>query len=599
MLLNDNERYSAYQKNDIIKMVSSLVVAITGNPNIEIIIANGETRSVADKLYLSELKSFEPHDIQLWRGYIDRAIFKIAYHDVICERKYCPVNPQASMLYSYLMRLRYELTGINLFYGSLVNLKAVYEQQSFDWDSSEGNGLYYAVKYLQPDLIDTFKEYNFNKEQSNIVPYLRYLRLGFDTDIETFADAALEFSIFMCDNSDDLSFIDSNQEFSQESNLELTAQKLEKKKSIDDAAEEKAQFHEEGDDDILDFFDDNGLENRENQNLNQSDNLQEGIFAKEDFVNDAILGDFFLKTEYKIYKNDYDKEINAEKLVSDKEKQQLIKEFVAAQKNQAKTIRKLARKLRSRLVSVHNDYQYFDLYEGVLDHHKINKILLEPLDGRFFKDNIPIIAENTAVTLLIDNSGSMRGKPITMAALCADIIAETIERCGAKVEILGFTTQEWRGGKSRKDYEKAGCPPMPGRLNDLYHIIYKDFNASYKNAKQAIPVMLKESLLKENIDGEALLWAVKRLLQRPQKRKILTVISDGAPVDDSTNSANHSQYLENHLKKVIYYYENKTDIDVFAIGIGHDVKNYYKKAVTISNSDSLAEALTERFVTLF
>ena len=234
-----------------------------------------------------------------------------------------------------------------------------------------------------------------------------------------------------------------------------------------------------------------------------------------------------------------------------------------------------------------------------MDHHKIVKILRDPLDGRFFKDEIPIIAENTAITLLIDNSGSMRGKPITMAALCADIIAETVERCGAKVEILGFTTQGWRGGLSRKDYEKAGCPPMPGRLNDLYHIIYKDFNVSYKRAKHSIPVMLKESLLKENIDGEALLWAVQRLSQRTEHRKILTVISDGAPVDDSTNSANTSHYLENHLKKVIHYYENKSDIDVFAIGIGHDVKNYYKKAVTIPNSDALAEALTERFVALF
>ncbi len=596
MSSNYLNNYIHYQKDDIKKIISSLVVAVTGKSDIEIIIASGETRAVADKLYLSELKSFTQSDITLWRGYIDRALFKIAYHNVIIEKKYRPLQSKASLLYTYLMRLRYEIIGINNFLGSLINLKAVYKQHDIDWHSPEGYGLSYAIDYLCPNLKDNNTE-NSIPHNAKIISHLKKLHKSLHNNTD-YAKNAAKFALFICDDSDNSHNLD-NQNLSVDSYYN---QSLENQSDNTIETDNQSQDTINCDDDsqnTLDFID-NDDDTSDMQNvLNQSDNFKAGIFVKEDFINDNTFDLMYQKTDYKIYKTDYDLEIKAEKLVHEKELQQLIKEFSIAQKTQVKTIQKLARKLRSRLVSVQNDCSYHDLYAGILDHAKIPKILSDPLDGRFFKDAIPIIAENTAVTLLIDNSGSMRGKPITMAALCADIIAETVERCGAKVEILGFTTQGWRGGLSRKDYEKAGCPPMPGRLNDLYHIIYKDFNASYKSTKRSIPVMLKESLLKENIDGEALQWAVQRLSQRPEPRKILTVISDGAPVDDSTNSANSSYYLENHLKKVIHYYENKSDIDVFAIGIGHDVKNYYKKAVTIANSDALAEALTERFVTLF
>jgi cobaltochelatase CobT len=592
-----------YHKDDIKKLIASLVVSVTGRTDIEIMIATGDTRSVADKLYLSELKSTKPNDITLWRGHIDRAIFKIAYHDAVCENKFRPSQPDASMLFSYLMRLRYELKGIDNFPGALSNLRAVYHTAQIDWDSNEGRGLRYVLNFLRPELCDNQKQENNNiqnndKNTKAINAYLDTIKTSYPNPIHEYARIVADFAVFLCNNCEVKTADVRTQITVDEYYQETPTQHSDNTLSMDDNSQEKFSASSEGADDA-DICSDDPLCGDTPEAFQQNDNSQEGVFLREDFMSETVFNNLFQKTDYRVYKDDYDIEINAEKLVSSAEITQLIKEFSTAQKNHGKTIQKLARKLRSRLVSVQNDCRYYDLYQGTLDHQKITKILLEPLDGRFFKDEIPIIAENTAITLLIDNSGSMRGKPITMAALCADIIAETAQRCGAKVEILGFTTQNWRGGLSRKDYEKAGCPPMPGRLNDLYHIIYKDFNASYKSTKRSIPVMLKESILKENIDGEALQWAVKRLSQRPEPRKILTVISDGAPVDDSTNSANESYFLENHLKKVIHYYENKSDIDVFAIGIGHDVKNYYKKAVTIPNSDALAEALTEKFITLF
>ena len=203
------------------------------------------------------------------------------------------------------------------------------------------------------------------------------------------------------------------------------------------------------------------------------------------------------------------------------------------------------------------------------------------------------------VTLLIDNSGSMRGRPITIAALSADIISKTLDRCGVKVEILGFTTKEWKGGKAHKDWDNAGKPPRPGRLNDLRHIIYKSADTSWRKSRKNIGLMLKEGLLKENIDGEAILWACDRLLARPEERKILMVISDGAPVDDSTLSCNTGNYLDAHLREVIAKVENTLPIELLAVGIGHDVTRYYNKAVTISEIDKLGETMTEQLLELF
>ena len=262
-------------------------------------------------------------------------------------------------------------------------------------------------------------------------------------------------------------------------------------------------------------------------------------------------------------------------------------------------IARLANKLQRKLQAKQNRSWNFDLEEGMLDASKLSRIITQPLFPLSYKQEKDMKFRDTIVTLLIDNSGSMRGRPITIAAICADIMARTLERCGVKVEILGFTTKAWKGGQSREQWINDGKPTYPGRLNDLRHIIYKPADAPWRRAKNSLGLMLREGILKENIDGEALIWAHDRLLGRLEDRKILMVISDGAPVDDTTLSSNSGNYLELHLKEVISFIENKSPVELVAIGIGHDVTRYYNKAVTLTDAEQLGGALTEQLADLF
>ena len=262
-------------------------------------------------------------------------------------------------------------------------------------------------------------------------------------------------------------------------------------------------------------------------------------------------------------------------------------------------VSKLANKLQRRLMAQQNRSWSFDLEEGVLDTARLTRVITDPTAPLSFKQEDDSNFRDTVVTLLLDNSGSMRGRPIMVAALCADILARTLERCGVKVEILGFTTKAWKGGLSREDWVKAGKPAGPGRLNDLRHIVYKSADAPWRRARRNLGLMMREGLLKENIDGEALLWAHDRLLGRSEQRKILMVISDGAPVDDSTLSVNVGNYLERHLRQVIEELETRSPIELIAIGIGHDVTRYYKRAVTIVDAEQLGGAMTEQLASLF
>ena len=262
-------------------------------------------------------------------------------------------------------------------------------------------------------------------------------------------------------------------------------------------------------------------------------------------------------------------------------------------------VSKLANKLQRRLMAQQNRSWSFDLEEGVLDTARLTRVITDPTAPLSFKQEDDSNFRDTVVTLLLDNSGSMRGRPIMVAALCADILARTLERCGVKTEILGFTTKAWKGGLSREDWVRGGKPNGPGRLNDIRHIVYKQADAPWRRARKNLGLMMREGLLKENIDGEALLWAHDRLLGRPEQRKILMVISDGAPVDDSTLNVNIGNYLERHLRQVIDEIENRSPIELIAIGIGHDVTRYYKRAVTIVDAEQLGGAMTEQLASLF
>ena len=262
-------------------------------------------------------------------------------------------------------------------------------------------------------------------------------------------------------------------------------------------------------------------------------------------------------------------------------------------------VARLANRLQRRLLAQQSRAWDFDLEEGTLDASRLPRVIIDPMHALSFKRERDMDFRDTVVTLLLDNSGSMRGRPIMVAACCADILARTLERCGVKVEILGFTTRAWKGGQAREQWLAAGKPQGPGRLNDLRHIIYKTADAPWRRAKRSLALMMREGLLKENIDGEALAWAHRRLMARPEQRRILMMISDGAPVDDSTLSVNSGSYLEQHLRQVIDEIEMRSPVELIAIGIGHDVTRYYRRAVTITDPSELAGAMTDQLVELF
>ncbi|MFN3619948.1 cobaltochelatase subunit CobT, partial [Sphingorhabdus sp.] len=309
--------------------------------------------------------------------------------------------------------------------------------------------------------------------------------------------------------------------------------------------------------------------------------------------------DHLPQSDYKIWSTKFDETITATELADEEELNRLRAYLDQQLSNLQSVVTKLANRLQRRLMAQQNRSWDFDQEEGMLDAARLARVVVSPGSSLSYKIERETDFRDTVVTLLIDNSGSMRGRPISIAAISADILARTLERCGVKTEILGFTTRAWKGGQAREDWLAAGRPAMPGRLNDLRHIIYKKADEPWRHAKRNLGLMMREGLLKENIDGEALLWAHNRLISRAEDRRILMVISDGAPVDDSTLSVNHGGYLEQHLRKVIEMIETRSPVQLVAIGIGHDVTRYYKRAVTIMDVEQLGGTMIEQLAGLF
>ncbi|CDX34466.1 Aerobic cobaltochelatase subunit CobT [Mesorhizobium sp. SOD10] len=303
--------------------------------------------------------------------------------------------------------------------------------------------------------------------------------------------------------------------------------------------------------------------------------------------------------DYKVFTTAFDETVGAEDLCEEEELDRLRAFLDKQLANLSGVVGRLANRLQRRLMAQQNRSWDFDLEEGYLDPARLVRVVIDPMQPLSFKQERDTKFRDTVVSLVLDNSGSMRGRPITVAATCADILARTLERCGVSVEILGFTTRAWKGGQAREKWLKDGKPPNPGRLNDLRHIIYKSADHPWRRARRNLGLMMREGLLKENIDGEALLWAHNRLIGRPEQRKILMMISDGAPVDDSTLSVNPGNYLERHLRAVIELIETRSPVELLAIGIGHDVTRYYRRAVTIVDAEELAGAMTEQLASLF
>ena len=379
-------------------------------------------------------------------------------------------------------------------------------------------------------------------------------------------------------NEDNQQESDQNKDQNPESNndsKENQEQKSEKNQSISDA-----------DIDVNDFRIEEQLFDTESDQQSSENIVQK--------INDKIN-----ENEYKIFTKEFDEIEKAEKLEQEEEILKLRKNLDQQLIHFKDLIIKLANKLQRQLMAKQNRSWDFDLEEGLLDSSKLPRIIIDPYNSLSFKKEKDLEFKDTVVSLLIDNSGSMRGRPITIAALCADILSRTLERCSVKVEILGFTTKNWKGGKSREAWSKNGKVKNPGRLNDLRHIIYKSADSHWRQSKKNLGLMLKEGILKENIDGEAIMWAYNRLKKRKEERKILMVISDGAPVDDSTLSVNSGDYLEKHLKKVVKFVESKEDIEILAIGIGHDVSRYYNKAIKITDVQELGDVMIGELSNLF
>ena len=348
--------------------------------------------------------------------------------------------------------------------------------------------------------------------------------------------------------------------------------------------------------DIKDFTFEFEEHEEEVQTMEQS--IQEEIDLVE-ASNSLNIKSLDLGQEYEIYTNEFDEIIKAQELSNQEETIRLRIQLDNLIKPHITTIGKLANRLQRLLQAKMNTSWNYNLEEGILDSARLHRVITNPASHLSFKQETDHNFKDTLITLLIDNSGSMRGRSINIAAVCADIIGATLERCQIKTEILGFTRKNWKGGDSKQKWSLNGSRANPGRLNDLRHIIYKSADENWRRSRKSLGIMLKEGLLKENIDGEALLWSFKRSIQRPEKRKILIVISDGAPVDDSTLSANNDLYLDNHLREVIELIENNESIELSAIGIGHDVTKYYKNAISIIRAEELGEILLDKLTKLF
>ena len=547
------------------------------NPKIKISFKKDDRKN--EEFSLNEININNKREIN--RGILDYFSFFERYLESKPFKLYEPKISNLKILYNYLHHSRAQFLAINEFPGVLINL---IEYQKFIFIKKKENK-------DNPEDFFFYSIYLFCLEKFTKKKILKQFPKSSD------------FKLFYKYNSDIFEILnkhlENHEKFSKTSNElceRLIREEDRKKNNKDDRKIEtqpdilkkKHNKTQEETKKIKRFY----FEKKQPSNT-QKDTSNESLSKKQKINSLQKLN------SYKFFTNKFDKIVHAEKLCNKNEiyelRQKLLDEFPKLDH----VIKKLATKLEKKLLSKQIRSWEFNLEEGILDVSRITRRIINPLENQIFKKENDSSAKNTIVTLLIDNSGSMRGRPIITAVNAVEVLAKTLEKCGVKIEILGFTTREWKGGESRKYWKDKSEISNPGRLNDLLHIIYKDSEKRWKTSSKNLGLVLKEGLLKENIDGEALLWAEKRLMLKSERKKILIVISDGAPVDDSTLSANESNILEEHLKEVILKIEKKNVIDLLAIGIGHDVSKYYSRAITIDDANKLAEVMLQKLTGIF
>jgi len=535
------------------------------------------------------------------RAETDSGALKKKFSNKEIFNKNLPNNLSCKSLYNIAEKIRYEVLGGKMLKGVKKNLSENYNQKIIsvrkdklknkeDVPISEAFEFYMLKKFFNLELSTasskmlSFWEKDFN---SSIDRHLDFLK----KNLEDQDNYGLKFSEIL----ESMDVFNSNNDNINEDDAEKDSEQEKKSENNDDSQSDDKE--DENKQDAAQASLDTGFDLNDQQmdeQLKDSETLKE---STESVIQKTNLNN--IDQEYKVFTTEFDEIAKAETLEDVKETQKLRKNLDQQLVGFQDLITKLANKLQRQLLAKQNRAWEFDLEEGLLDSSKLTRIIMDPYNSLSFMKEKDLDFKDTIVTLLIDNSGSMRGRPITIAALCADILSRTLERCSVKVEVLGFTTKNWKGGKSREAWNKTDKLKNPGRLNDLRHIIYKGADTHWRQAKNNIGLMLKEGLLKENIDGEAISWAFNRIKKRKEERKILMVISDGAPVDDSTLSVNSGDFLEKHLKKIVKFIETKSDVEILAIGIGHDVSRYYDKAMKITDVHELGDVMISQLSGLF
>ena len=587
------------KKNEILEIfktaIGSTAKSLSNTDEVEVSFGNKNINSEKVSIRLPEIEQIDNKiNYNQIRAIADSESLKLRFSDNSIFKSFEPEGNISKKLYEIAEKIRYEKLGSDQFNGVKNNINKYYQERvnSLDFKSSEDKIVGSFENYLRCKLLKT-------KNNKELEKKLKSFKKDIDTqfknkieELNKFAHDQTQYNSIISDLITDMS-LDETLEEDNKTEEENKDKKQNDPKNQEQKAEKQDQEHQE-------MSIESGMPDLENQ-TKESDQDGEEIEIEDQSSTELrknvkkSLGDL----KYKSYTEEFDEIVKAEDLENEEELSRLRKNLDQQLLQLKNFISKLANKLQRKLLAKQNRSWDFDLEEGLLDTSKLPRIIMDPFNSLSFKKEKDVEFKDTLVTILIDNSGSMRGKPISVAAICADILARTLERCAVKVEILGFTTKHWKGGSSREKWMKNDKPSFPGRLNDLRHIIYKSADTPWRQAKLNMGLMLKEGLLKENIDGEALKWAYNKMNRRKEERKILMVISDGAPVDDSTLSTNSSDYLETNLKNTVKWIENKTNIELLAIGIGHDVTRYYNQAIKITDVQDLGDVMINQLTDLF
>ncbi|TPO10210.1 cobaltochelatase subunit CobT [Mesorhizobium sp. B1-1-5] len=593
------------------RAVTVCMRAVAGDKDLEVGFAKDRPALAGNRARLPELpKKASRNDIAITRGLGDSMALKRACHDQRIHNRLAPEGKLARSIFDAVEQARVEAIGSRAMQGVADNIGSMLEDKyakanlvdvrdKADAPLEEAIALMVREKLTGRSvpksgerLVDLWRPWIEEKASSDLDGLSAKLE-----DQQAFARVVRDMLVSMemaeqlgdDQETDDSEENEENEQQGEEQSEEGGEEDSGSEQSQSEDAEASADDEESAETEATDAT---------------SDDLSDEDDADAESPGEAKRNDNpFLnlpkEIDYKVFTTAFDETVGAEELCEEEELDRLRAFLDKQLANLSGVVGRLANRLQRRLMAQQNRSWDFDLEEGYLDPARLVRVVIDPMQPLSFKQERDTKFRDTVVSLVLDNSGSMRGRPITVAATCADILARTLERCGVSVEILGFTTRAWKGGQAREKWLKDGKPPNPGRLNDLRHIIYKSADHPWRRARRNLGLMMREGLLKENIDGEALLWAHNRLIGRPEQRKILMMISDGAPVDDSTLSVNPGNYLERHLRAVIELIETRSPVELLAIGIGHDVTRYYRRAVTIVDAEELAGAMTEQLASLF